>query len=65
MRLPEPAKNKRAPGGRSKARGTGAEAEGDREVGGPNKSEEVGERLASGPCGAKEARVEMSLGRET
>jgi hypothetical protein len=48
-RLREPAKKKRPQPGRPKARGTGAEAEGDRGVGGPNKSEDDGERQAPDP----------------
>ena len=60
-----PGEERRTPGGRREARGTGAEAEGDREVGGLNRSEEDGERAASGPVGAKGARAEMNLRRET
>ena len=44
---------------------TGAEAEGGVGVGGPNTSEDVGERLATGPGRAKAARVETSFRRET
>lgn len=47
--------------GRRKARGTGAEAEGSQEVGGLHKSEEVGERSAPGPGGAKAVRVGTNL----
>ena len=43
---------------------TGAEAEGEVGVGGPNKSEDVGERQAPGPDRAKAARVETSFRRE-
>jgi hypothetical protein len=50
---------------RPKARETGAEVEGARGVGGPNKSEEDGERPTTGPIGAKAARVDVSFRRET
>jgi hypothetical protein len=42
-----------------------AAAEGDEGVGGPNKSDDVGERLAPGPGRAKAARVGMNFGRAT
>ena len=51
--------------GRPIARGTGAEAEGGQEVGGPHMSEDVGEQLAPGPGRAKAARVDTNLDRET
>lgn len=40
------AKKKRSPRGRPKARGTGAEADGDEGVGGLHRSDEVGKRVA-------------------
>ena len=46
------------------ARGTGAEAEGGQEVGGPYMSEDVGEQRAPGPGRAKAARADTNLRRE-
>jgi len=43
---------------------TGAEADGGREVGGPNRSDDAGERLAPGPGRAKAARVVVNFRRE-
>lgn len=42
---------------------TGAEADGDEGVGGLRSSEEVGERMAFGPGGAKAARVDVIFRR--
>ena len=52
-------------GGRPTARGTGAEAEGGQEVGGPHMSDDVGEQRAPGPGRAKAARADTNLRRET
>lgn len=52
--------------GRPKARGTGAEVEGVQGVGGPHRSEDVGESALSGdPIEAKAARVGRNFRRET
>ena len=48
-RLREPVKNKRAQPGKPPARGTKAVAQGEQGVGGPNKSEDDGERKATDP----------------
>ena len=53
-RTRDPDKKKRPRRGRPKARGTGVSAEGRQGVGGPNMSEDGGERLAPGPTRAKE-----------
>jgi hypothetical protein len=58
-------KKKHQSGGRLKARGTGADTDDNQEVGGQNKSGDVGERQATGPNRAKAARVDTSLMRET
>ena len=44
---------------------TRATANGEMGVGGPNRSDEVGERLAPGPGGAKAVRVDVSFRRAT
>jgi len=43
---------------------TGAEAEGDEGVGGLQSSVDVGERLVTGPGGAKAVRVDVNFRRE-
>ena len=51
--------------GRPTARGTGAAAEDDQEVGAPYMSYDAGEQQASGPDRAKAGRADTNLKRET
>ena len=64
LRVARP-RTKRQQWGRPTARGTGAAAEDDQEVGAPHMSDDAGEQLAPGPDRAKAERADMNLKRET
>ena len=60
-----PEQNKCPPRGRPTASGSRAEVEGSEGVGGPHRSDDVGEPKATGPDRAKEARADINFRRET